>query len=155
MHALAEGWTAGLRILLEQARCPASARTRGVPAEREALFEALAQEIFDRQEAPMQVFLLRVSRLPRMRVDAEGLDALRRGIALGAEQDLFNYPWFRPDMVARLVRTRQLHPPVRRSKTGLGRSGFTHSLGRFSLTADDQPVNAEGKARQKLQQKKC
>jgi ATP/maltotriose-dependent transcriptional regulator MalT/DNA-binding SARP family transcriptional activator len=63
-----QGWAAGLVLMLEHAKM--SGRISDTPGDATpaVMFDYFAGEIFDRFEAPVQAFLLRVACLPRMTV---------------------------------------------------------------------------------------
>lgn len=66
LNRRAEGWAAGLVLLLEGAkREHRKLLTAGAPV-RAAMFDYLATELFDRQESPVQEVLLKASFLPQM-----------------------------------------------------------------------------------------
>jgi DNA-binding SARP family transcriptional activator len=63
---LAEGWTAGLILLMEAARSGRPMRPRVRPASRELLFDYLSGEVFERMGVQAQRNLMRLSFMPAM-----------------------------------------------------------------------------------------
>jgi ATP/maltotriose-dependent transcriptional regulator MalT/DNA-binding SARP family transcriptional activator len=112
LHERAQGWAAGLVLMLEHAKV--SGRIAEVPGEAApgVVFDYLAGEIFDRFEKRTQHFLLKIACLQRMSAEvAETLSG-----EAGAERLLANLArndWFVREVQDEDERVYQLHPLLR------------------------------------------
>jgi ATP/maltotriose-dependent transcriptional regulator MalT len=112
LQARAQGWAAGLVLMLEHAKL--SGRITEFPgdATRSLMFDYFAGEIFDRFESATQQFLLRVACLPRMTVHvAATLTGEKKAGALLL--NLAKNEYFVREIVADDIRIYQLHPLLR------------------------------------------
>lgn len=68
-HELSRGWPAGLKLLLQLDAGDVASLHRGTLTDQSALFDYLANEIFQRQTPGVRALLLQLAHLPRMAVN--------------------------------------------------------------------------------------
>jgi LuxR family maltose regulon positive regulatory protein len=66
LHKAADGWTAGLVLMLERAKVEDTEPQMAGKGRPEEIFDYFASEIFDRTDREVQAFLLKTSILPKM-----------------------------------------------------------------------------------------
>jgi DNA-binding SARP family transcriptional activator len=123
-----QGWAAGLVLMLEHARL--SGRIADLPGDAapQVIFDYLAGEIFDRFDAPMREFLLRIACLPRMSAEvAQALTAQPKAgrLLLNLSQN----GYFVNEVQAESGRVFQLHPLLRDFLRGRAAQELPEALG--------------------------
>jgi len=123
-----QGWAAGFVLMLEHARL--SGRIAELPGDAapQVIFDYLAGEIFDRFEARMREFLLRIACLPRM--SAEVAQALTGEAKAGRLLlNLSQNGYFVNEVQAETGRVFQLHPLLRDFLRGRAAQDLPEALG--------------------------
>jgi LuxR family maltose regulon positive regulatory protein len=92
IHRAADGWVAGLVLMLERAKIEDIELQKAGVAKPQEIFDYFASEIFDRTEKEVQEFLLKTSLLPKMKVRiAEALSGLASTSSLLSRLSANNY----------------------------------------------------------------
>ncbi len=92
IHRAADGWVAGLVLILERAKIEDIELQKAGIAKPQEIFDYFASEIFDRTEKEAQEFLLKTSLLPKMNVRiAEALSGLASTSSLLSRLSANNY----------------------------------------------------------------
>jgi ATP/maltotriose-dependent transcriptional regulator MalT len=128
LHERAQGWAAGLVLMLEHAKL--SGRIADLPGDAapQAVFDYLAGEIFEHFEAATREFLLRIACLPRMTAEvAQLLSGSEKAGRLLVNLALNNY--FVSEVQSEVGRMYQLHRLLRDFLRGRAAQEMPEALG--------------------------
>ena len=103
LHKAADGWTAGLVLMLERAKIEDIEPQRAGKVGPEEIFDYFAREIFDRTDKEVQKFLLKTSILPkmtpRMAEELSGLSSAGRLLSMLSRNNYFTEKRFHSEPI--------------------------------------------------------
>ena len=103
LHKAADGWTAGLVLMLERAKIEDIEPQKAGKVKPEEIFDYFASEVFDRTDKEVQDFLLKTSILPkmtpRMAEELSGLSSASRLLSMLSRNNYFTEKRFHSEPI--------------------------------------------------------